>query len=106
MLLHCLVMTECLLLLLLLLLLLSVCRDDVYQSSLLGTFRVTQAVWPIMRDHKYGRILNCVSGAGFYGNFGQVNYAAMKMGLVGFTVALNREGPLTDLSCRDQRDCC
>ncbi|RMX63034.1 hypothetical protein DD238_005182 [Peronospora effusa] len=68
------------------------CRDDVYRSSLLGTFSVTQAVWPIMRDQKYGRILNCVSGAGFYGNFGQVNYAAMKMGLVGFTVALNREG--------------
>ncbi|CAI5746975.1 unnamed protein product [Peronospora destructor] len=66
--------------------------DDVYRSSLLGTFCVTRAVWPIMRDQKYGRILNCVSSAGFYGNFGQVNYAAMKMGLVGFTVALNREG--------------
>lgn len=63
-----------------------------YRSSLLGTFSVTQAVWPIMRQQKYGRILNCVSGAGLYGNFGQVNYAAMKMGLVGFTVALNREG--------------
>ncbi|CAI5731263.1 unnamed protein product [Peronospora destructor] len=66
--------------------------DDVYRSSLLGTFCVTRAVWLIMREKKYGRILNCVSGAGFYGNFGQVNYAAMKMGLVGFTVALNREG--------------
>ncbi|CAH0519527.1 unnamed protein product [Peronospora belbahrii] len=66
--------------------------DDVYRSSLLGTFSVTQAVWPIMRHQKYGRILNCVSGAGLYGNFGQVNYATMKMGLVGFTVALNREG--------------
>uniref|UniRef100_M4C148 SCP2 domain-containing protein n=1 Tax=Hyaloperonospora arabidopsidis (strain Emoy2) TaxID=559515 RepID=M4C148_HYAAE len=50
------------------------------------------AVWSIMRQQKYGRILNCVSGAGLYGNFGQVNYAAMKMGLVGFTVALNQEG--------------
>ncbi|RLN94999.1 hypothetical protein BBJ28_00019978 [Nothophytophthora sp. Chile5] len=67
-------------------------RDVVYRSSLLGTFMVTQAAWPIMRKQKYGRILNCVSGAGLYGNFGQVNYAAMKMGLVGFTVALNREG--------------
>ncbi|EEY69670.1 peroxisomal multifunctional enzyme, putative [Phytophthora infestans T30-4] len=66
--------------------------DDVYRSSLLGTFIVTKAVWPIMRQQKYGRILNCVSGTGLYGNFGQVNYAAMKMGLVGFTVALNREG--------------
>lgn len=63
-----------------------------YQSSLLGTFVITNAVWPIMRQQRYGRILNCVSGAGLYGNFGQVNYAAAKMGLVGFTVALNREG--------------
>ncbi|CAI5722092.1 unnamed protein product [Hyaloperonospora brassicae] len=66
--------------------------DDVYRSSLLGTFRVTQAVWGIMRQQEYGRILNCVSSSGLYGNFGQVNYAAMKMGLVGFTVALNQEG--------------
>ncbi|KAJ0406206.1 hypothetical protein P43SY_000390 [Pythium insidiosum] len=66
--------------------------DAVYRSSLFGTFCVTKAVWPIMRDQKYGRILNCTSGAGLYGNFGQVNYAAMKMGLVGFTNALNREG--------------
>uniref|UniRef100_K3WTQ9 Ketoreductase domain-containing protein n=1 Tax=Globisporangium ultimum (strain ATCC 200006 / CBS 805.95 / DAOM BR144) TaxID=431595 RepID=K3WTQ9_GLOUD len=66
--------------------------DAVYKSSLFGTFLMTQAVWPQMRRQKYGRILNCVSGAGLYGNFGQANYAAMKMGLVGFTVALNREG--------------
>lgn len=45
-----------------------------------------------MRKQCYGRIINCVSASGLYGNFGQVNYAAMKMGLVGFTVALNREG--------------
>jgi hypothetical protein len=67
-------------------------RDAVYKSSLFGTFVTTQAAWPIMRKQKYGRILNCISGAGLYGNFGQVNYAAMKMGLVGFTVALNQEG--------------
>ncbi|KAF1328627.1 Estradiol 17beta-dehydrogenase, partial [Globisporangium splendens] len=69
--------------------------DAVYKSSLFGTFLMTQAVWPQMSIQKYGRILNCVSGAGLYGNFGQVNYAAMKMGLVGFTVALNREGLLS-----------
>ncbi|TYZ63048.1 hypothetical protein PybrP1_010091 [[Pythium] brassicae (nom. inval.)] len=66
--------------------------DAVYKSSLFGSFVMAKAVWPVMREQKYGRILNCVSGAGLYGNFGQVNYAAMKMGLVGFTVALNREG--------------
>lgn len=63
-----------------------------YKSSLFGAFAMSKAVWPVMRQQKYGRILNCISGAGLYGNFGQVNYAAMKMGLVGFTVALNREG--------------
>ncbi|KAI9911604.1 hypothetical protein PsorP6_009587 [Peronosclerospora sorghi] len=72
--------------------------DEVYRSSLFGTFIVTQAVWPIMREQKYGKILNCVSGAGLYGNFGQVHYAAMKMGLVGFTVALNREGVKYNIS--------
>ncbi|TMW65067.1 hypothetical protein Poli38472_009234 [Pythium oligandrum] len=66
--------------------------DAVYRSSVLGTFAVTQAVWPLMRKQKYGRIINCTSGAGLYGNFGQVNYATMKMALVGFTTALNREG--------------
>lgn len=68
------------------------CRDDVYRSSLLGTFLITRAVWPIMCKQRYGRIVNCVSASGLYGNFGQVNYAAMKMGLVGFTSALHREG--------------
>lgn len=66
--------------------------DEVYRSSLFGTFAVTKAAWPVMRRQRYGRVINCVSAAGLYGNFGQVNYAAMKMGLVGFTVALNREG--------------
>ncbi|CEG35406.1 peroxisomal multifunctional enzyme type 2 [Plasmopara halstedii] len=66
-------------------------RDDVYRSSLLGTFVVTKAVWLIMCQQNYGRILNWISGTGLYGNFGQVNYASMKLGLVGFTLALNRE---------------
>lgn len=75
-------------------------RDDVYQSSLLGTFLVSQAAWPVMRRQRYGRILNCASGAGLYGNFGQVNYAAMKMGIIGFTRALNREGSFGSTSTR------
>ena len=69
-----------------------ICRDAVYRATLFGTFVTTKAVWPIMRQQGYGRILNCVSASGLYGNFGQVNYAAMKMGLVGFTKALHREG--------------
>lgn len=73
-------------------------RDAVYKSSLFGSFAMAKAVWPVMRAQTYGRILNCISGAGLYGNFGQVNYAAVKMGLVGFTVALNREGAVGVIS--------
>jgi multifunctional beta-oxidation protein len=45
-----------------------------------------------MRKQNYGRIINVVSASGLYGNFGQANYAAMKMGIVGFTKSLHREG--------------
>jgi NAD(P)-dependent dehydrogenase (short-subunit alcohol dehydrogenase family) len=45
-----------------------------------------------MRDQNYGRIINTSSGAGVFGNFGQTNYGAAKMGLVGFTRVLSVEG--------------
>ena len=45
-----------------------------------------------MRDQGYGRIINTSSGAGMFGNFGQTNYGAAKMGLVGFTRVLAVEG--------------
>ncbi|MEQ1786936.1 MAG: SDR family NAD(P)-dependent oxidoreductase, partial [Acidimicrobiales bacterium] len=53
---------------------------------------VTQPAWQIMRDQGYGRIINTSSGAGIFGNFGQTNYGAAKMGLVGFTRVLAVEG--------------
>ena len=57
-----------------------------------GAFYVTQPAWQLMRDQGYGRIVNTSSGAGIFGNFGQTNYGAAKMGLVGFTRVLAVEG--------------
>ena len=66
--------------------------DLVYKVHVLGSFRVTHAAWPHMRDAGYGRIINTASAAGIYGNFGQANYAMAKLGLHGFTQTLALEG--------------
>jgi 3-hydroxyacyl-CoA dehydrogenase/3a,7a,12a-trihydroxy-5b-cholest-24-enoyl-CoA hydratase len=66
--------------------------DLVYKVHVLGTFRVTHAAWPHMRDAGFGRIINTASAAGIYGNFGQANYAMAKLGLHGFTQTLALEG--------------
>ena len=57
-----------------------------------GTFNVTRAVWPVMREQNYGRIIHTSSGTGLFGNFGQANYGAAKMGLVGMMHVLAIEG--------------
>lgn len=57
-----------------------------------GAYKVTQAAWPYMRKQEYGRIINTASPAGLYGNFGQANYSAAKLGLVGFAETLSKEG--------------
>jgi NAD(P)-dependent dehydrogenase (short-subunit alcohol dehydrogenase family) len=62
---------------------------DVHLS---GAYHVTSAAWPHMREQSYGRVVNTASGAGIFGNFGQANYGAAKMGLVGFTRVLAVEG--------------
>lgn len=62
---------------------------DVHLS---GAYHVTQAAWPHMREQSYGRVVCTASGAGIFGNFGQANYGAAKMGLVGFTRVLAVEG--------------
>jgi NAD(P)-dependent dehydrogenase (short-subunit alcohol dehydrogenase family) len=66
--------------------------NPVLDVHLKGAFHVTQPAWQIMRDQSYGRIINTSSGAGVFGNFGQTNYGAAKMGLVGFTRVLSVEG--------------
>jgi 3-hydroxyacyl-CoA dehydrogenase/3a,7a,12a-trihydroxy-5b-cholest-24-enoyl-CoA hydratase len=64
----------------------------VLDVHLQGTFELCHAAWPIMREKSYGRIVNIGSGAGLYGNFGQANYSAAKMGILGLTNTLAIEG--------------
>jgi NAD(P)-dependent dehydrogenase (short-subunit alcohol dehydrogenase family) len=66
--------------------------DPVLDVHLRGAFNVTQPAWEHMRAQNYGRIVNTSSGAGVFGNFGQTNYGAAKMGLVGLTRVLAVEG--------------
>jgi NAD(P)-dependent dehydrogenase (short-subunit alcohol dehydrogenase family) len=65
---------------------------SVLDVHLKGAFNVTQPAWEHMRTQSYGRIVNTSSGAGLFGNFGQTNYGAAKMGLVGLTRVLAVEG--------------
>jgi len=57
-----------------------------------GSAICTKAVWETMREQAYGRILMTASSTGLYGNFGQANYGAAKLGLAGFTKTLHLEG--------------
>jgi len=57
-----------------------------------GSANCTKAVWETMREQAYGRILMTASSTGLYGNFGQANYGAAKLGLAGLTKTLNLEG--------------
>ncbi|MFZ2441023.1 MAG: SDR family oxidoreductase [Ilumatobacteraceae bacterium] len=66
--------------------------NPVIDVHLKGAFYVTQPAWVVMREQGYGRIISTSSAAGVFGNFGQTNYGAAKMGLVGFTRVLAAEG--------------
>ncbi|MCZ6458854.1 MAG: SDR family NAD(P)-dependent oxidoreductase [Gammaproteobacteria bacterium] len=66
--------------------------DLVMQVHMLGTAYVTHAAWPIMYEQHYGRIVFTSSGSGIYGNFGQSNYGAAKMAMLGFMNVLALEG--------------
>lgn len=57
-----------------------------------GSANATKAVWATMREQNYGRILMTASSSGLYGNFGQANYGAAKLGLAGLTKTLYLEG--------------
>jgi len=59
--------------------------DGVIDTHLKGCFAVTRAASPVMRERKWGRIINMTSTSGLVGNVGQANYAAAKLGIVGFT---------------------
>ena len=64
----------------------------VVDVHLFGTVKPAKAVWEIMRQQNYGRIVVTTSSSGLYGNFGQSNYGAAKLGLIGFMNTLKLEG--------------
>ncbi|APX73842.1 Putative short-chain type dehydrogenase/reductase Rv0148 [Achromobacter insolitus] len=64
----------------------------VIEVHLMGAVHCTQAVWNAMREQNYGRIVMTTSSSGLYGNFGQANYGAAKMALVGLMQTLALEG--------------
>ncbi|MEL6214291.1 MAG: SDR family oxidoreductase [Pseudomonadota bacterium] len=66
--------------------------EMVVDVHLIGSVVCTKAVWEIMRQQQYGRIMMTSSSSGLYGNFGQSNYGAAKLGLVGFMNTLHLEG--------------
>jgi NAD(P)-dependent dehydrogenase (short-subunit alcohol dehydrogenase family) len=65
--------------------------DAVVKVHLFGHFNTIRAVAPIMRQQRWGRIINTSSEAGIIGNFGQTNYASAKEGIVGLTRVIGRE---------------
>ncbi|MFT4160499.1 SDR family NAD(P)-dependent oxidoreductase [Shinella sp.] len=66
--------------------------DSVIAVHLRGSFLATHAVWPHFREQSFGRVVMVTSTSGLFGNFGQANYAAAKMGLVGLSQTLAIEG--------------
>ncbi len=69
----------------------------VVDVHLMGAVNCTKAVWDIMRDQNYGRIVMTTSSSGLFGNFGQSNYGAAKMALVGLMQTLSIEGAKNDI---------
>ncbi|XP_053615096.1 peroxisomal multifunctional enzyme type 2-like [Plodia interpunctella] len=66
--------------------------DLIQAVHLKGAFKTTQAAWETFKKQKYGRVIMTSSNAGIFGNFGQVNYSAAKLGLVGLANTLSIEG--------------
>lgn len=69
----------------------------VVDVHLMGTATCSHAVWPIMREQKYGRIVLTSSASGLYGNFGQSNYGAAKAAMMGLMNVLHMEGARDDI---------
>ncbi len=69
----------------------------VIDVHLVGSAICTHAVWPIMRDQKYGRVMFTTSPSGLHGIFGQANYGAAKAGMIGLMNALHLEGAKYDI---------
>ncbi len=69
----------------------------VVDVHLIGSANVTKAAWETMRAQNYGRVLMTASSTGLFGNFGQANYGAAKLGLAGLTKTLYLEGAKHDI---------
>ncbi len=69
----------------------------VVDVHLIGSAFATKAVWDTMREQNYGRILMTASSSGLFGNFGQANYGAAKLGIAGLTKTLAIEGAKTNV---------
>ncbi len=66
--------------------------DKIMEVHMRGAFCMTKAAWPFFRDQSFGRVILTASAAGIYGNFGQTNYSAAKLGLYGMGQTLAHEG--------------
>jgi NAD(P)-dependent dehydrogenase (short-subunit alcohol dehydrogenase family) len=66
--------------------------DAVLKVHLYGGYNVVRAAWPHFREQSYGRVVVATSTSGLFGNFGQANYGAAKLGLVGMINTLAQEG--------------
>tara|TARA_X000000950_G_scaffold30619_1_gene33068 strand:+ start:1010 stop:1924 length:915 start_codon:yes stop_codon:yes gene_type:complete len=66
--------------------------DIILDVHLMGSVKPFKAAWEIMKEQQYGRLVVTTSSTGLYGNFGQTNYGAAKLGLVGLMNSLKQEG--------------
>ncbi|RZF44785.1 hypothetical protein LSTR_LSTR000737 [Laodelphax striatellus] len=71
----------------------------IFDVHVKGSFKTTQAAWPHFKKQNFGRIIMTSSAAGLYGNFGQANYSAAKMALVGLSNTLAIEGAKNNIHC-------
>ena len=73
--------------------------DIIMDVHVHGAMKCARAAWPYFRKQRYGKVINTSSASGLFGNFGQCNYAAAKMALVGFNETLAKEGAKYNIHC-------